>query len=57
MRQVYLDNVATNPLPPEVRQAMIPYLGEVSGNPSYLHDWGYTAREASRANRPLLRTT
>ena len=57
MRQVYLDNVATNPLPPEVRQAMIPYLGEVLGNPSSLHDWGDTAREASRANRPLRRTT
>ena len=42
MRQVYLDNVATNPLPPEVRQAMIPYLGEVFGNPSSLHDWGDT---------------
>lgn len=42
MRQVYLDNVATNPLLPEVRQAMIPYLGEVFGNPSSLHDWGDT---------------
>jgi len=29
MRQVYLDNVATNPLPPEVRQVMIPYPGKV----------------------------
>jgi cysteine desulfurase len=30
---------------------MIPYLGEVFGNPSSLHDWGDTAREAVEAAR------
>src|SRR4030042_4726726 len=46
MRKVYLDNAATTPLLPEVRDAMIPYLGEVFGNPSSLHDWGDVARQA-----------
>jgi cysteine desulfurase len=46
MRKVYLDNAATTPLLPEVRDAMMPYLGEVFGNPSSLHDWGDTARQA-----------
>ena len=46
MRKVYLDNAATTPIPPEVRDAMLPYLGEHFGNPSCLHDWGDTAREA-----------
>ncbi len=46
MRKVYLDNAATTPLLAEVREAMLPYLGEVFGNPSSLHDWGDKAREA-----------
>ena len=46
MRQVYLDNAATTSLLPEVKEAMIPYLGEFFGNPSSLHDWGDAAREA-----------
>ncbi len=51
MRWVYLDNVATTPLLPEVHEAMLPYLGEVFGNPSSLHDWGDTARQAVEAAR------
>jgi len=46
MRRVYLDNAATTPLVPEVREAMKPYLEEAFGNPSALHDWGDAAREA-----------
>ena len=46
MRKVYLDNAATTPLLPEVREAMLPFLGEDFGNPSCLHSWGDTAREA-----------
>lgn len=46
MRKVYLDNAATTPLLPEVREAMLPFLGKDFGNPSCLHDWGDTAREA-----------
>ncbi len=51
MRKVYLDNVSTTPLLPEVREAMMPYLGDVFGNPSSLHDWGDAAREAVDAAR------
>ncbi len=51
MRRVYLDNAATTPLLPEVREAMLPYLGEAFGNPSCLHDWGDTAREAMEVAR------
>ena len=51
MRKVYLDNAATTPLLPEVRQAMMPYLGEAFGNPSCIHEWGDTAREGMEAAR------
>jgi cysteine desulfurase len=51
MRQVYLDNAASTPLLPEVREAMTPFLGEVFGNPSSLHDWGDGAREAVEGAR------
>ncbi|MBN2028057.1 MAG: aminotransferase class V-fold PLP-dependent enzyme [Actinobacteria bacterium] len=46
MREVNLDNYAATPLPPEVRDAMLPFLGEDFGNPSSLHSRGDTAREA-----------
>ena len=51
MRRIYLDNAATTPLLPEVREAMLPYLGEAFGNPSSLHDWGEPAREAMETAR------
>ncbi|MFC1903979.1 cysteine desulfurase family protein [Chloroflexota bacterium] len=51
MRKVYLDNVATTPLLPEVRKAMTPYLGELFANPSSLHDWGDAPREAVETAR------
>jgi cysteine desulfurase len=51
MRKVYLDNAATTPVLPEVRQAILPYLDELFGNPSSLHDWGDAAREALVASR------
>src|SRR3989304_2494392 len=46
MEKVYLDNAAATPLLPEVKEAMLPFLGDVFGNPSSLHDWGDGAREA-----------
>ncbi len=46
MRKVYLDHAAANPVLPEVREAMLPYLIDNFGNPSSLHDWGDPAREA-----------
>jgi cysteine desulfurase len=46
MRKVYLDHAANNPVLPEIREAMRPYLGDLFGNPSSIHDWGDPAREA-----------
>jgi cysteine desulfurase len=51
MRKVYLDNASAAPLLPAAMEAMLPYLGEVFGNPSSLHDWGDAAREAVDAAR------
>lgn len=51
MRKVYLDHAATTPLLPEVREAMMPYLGEAFGNPSSLHDWGDGPQEAVEVAR------
>ncbi len=44
MRTVYFDYNATTPLDPAVREAMLPYLGEVFGNPSSVHQVGRRAR-------------
>lgn len=51
MENVYLDNASATPLLPEVREAMLPYLGEIFGNPSSLHDYGDGAREALETAR------
>jgi len=44
MRTVYLDYNATTPLDPQVREAMLPFLGEIWGNPSSVHQVGRRAR-------------
>lgn len=44
MRTIYLDYNATTPLDPAVREAMLPFLGEVWGNPSSIHHVGRRAR-------------
>ena len=46
MRTIYLDHNATTPLDPAVREAMLPYLGAVWGNPSSVHHVGQRARAA-----------
>ena len=51
MRRVYFDNAATTTLTPEVREAMLPFIGDAFGNPSSLHTWGITARDALDASR------
>lgn len=51
MRKVYFDNASTNCILPEVKEAMLPYLGDFFGNPSSLHDWGDPAREALETAR------
>ena len=50
MDPVYFDHNATTPLAPEVREAMLPWLG-VAGNPSSIHRAGQAAREAVESAR------
>jgi cysteine desulfurase len=44
--RIYFDNSATTPLDPRVREAMLPYLDGVFGNPSSMHSFGLEARQA-----------
>lgn len=44
MQRIYLDHAATTPVRPEVRDAMLPFLGETFGNPSSGHHFGRSAR-------------
>ena len=46
MRTIYFDLNATTPLDPQVREAMLPFLGENFGNPSSVHHVGRHARAA-----------
>jgi len=41
---IYFDYNATTPLDPAVREAMLPFLGEIWGNPSSVHQIGRRAR-------------
>ena len=50
-RRVYLDHNASTAVHPEVVAEMVPYFGEVFGNPSSVHGFGRAAREAVDAAR------
>ncbi|WP_338134638.1 cysteine desulfurase family protein [Staphylospora marina] len=53
---IYLDHAATTPLRPEVREAMLPYLDGVFGNPSSIHQYGREARNGlDRAREQVAR--
>jgi cysteine desulfurase len=45
-RRVYLDHNASTPVHPDVLAAMLPFFGEVYGNPSSVHAFGRAARDA-----------
>ena len=45
-RRIYLDHNASTPVHPEVLAAMLPYFGEVYGNPSSVHAFGRAAHDA-----------
>ena len=50
---IYLDNNATTRLLPEVLAAMMPYFGELYGNPSSIHLFSEQSREALRQSRVI----
>ena len=50
LRHIYMDNNATTPLHPEVKQAMVEAM-EIFGNPSSLHDFGRQARQLVESAR------
>jgi len=50
--RIYLDHAATTPVRPEVKEAMLPFLGEEAfGNPSSGHSFGRMARAGLEAAR------
>jgi cysteine desulfurase len=54
-RITYLDHAATTPVRPEVREAMLPYLGdEAFGNPSSPHRFGRAARAGIEEAKRLV---
>ncbi|HJV37104.1 IscS subfamily cysteine desulfurase, partial [Geomonas sp.] len=53
-RRIYLDNNSTTAVAPEVREAMLPFLGEEWGNPSSIHAFGSHAKSALEAARRVV---
>jgi cysteine desulfurase len=51
---IYLDHAATTPLDPEVLDVMLPYFGELYGNPSSVYGPGRKARAALDDARDLV---
>jgi cysteine desulfurase len=51
MRKAYFDHIAATPLHPEALKAMLPFLGEIFGNPQSLHSAGQQALTAVDAAR------
>lgn len=50
-RPIYLDNNASTPVDPRVRAAMLPWLQDMTGNPSSAHAWGRRALQAVESAR------
>lgn len=51
---VYLDNNATTALDEKVLEAMLPYMGQVTGNPSSVHRFGRLQKDAIEQARELV---
>ena len=53
-KTVYLDNNATTPVAPEVRDVMMPFFNELYGNPSSMHAFGgQVAKYVTRAREEV----
>ena len=53
-REVYLDHSASTPVDPRVVEAMLPYFGEIYGNPSAAHRQGRRAEQAIEDARETI---
>jgi len=53
-QRIYMDNNATTKVADAVREAMLPYLDSVHGNPSSIHGAGRDAKEAVENARRLV---
>ena len=49
--QVYLDNNATCMVSPGVKDAMMPFFGELYGNPSSMHIWRTSCQTSCNCKR------
>ena len=55
-KTVYFDNNATTQVAPEVREAMLPFFGELYGNPSSMHAFGgQVAKHLDRSREEVAR--
>ena len=54
MKTIYFDNNATTAVAPEVREAILPYLGEFYGNPSSMHTFGGQVADAVETAREAM---
>ena len=54
MKTIYFDNNATTAVAPEVREAILPYLGEFYGNPSSMHTFGGQVADAVESARETM---
>lgn len=46
MKQIYFDHIAGTPIDTRVKDAMLPYLADIYGNPQSLHGFGERVKEA-----------
>ncbi len=53
-RSIYLDYAATTPVDDRVVQAMLPYFGQIFGNPSSIHSFGQQAEAALEDSRQAV---
>jgi cysteine desulfurase len=53
-RHVYLDHNASTPVHPEVLAEMLPFFGEIYGNPSSIHGFGREARDGVEQSRERI---
>jgi cysteine desulfurase len=56
MNKIYMDNAATTPVRPDVLEDMLPYFGEMYGNPSSLYGTAAASKQAIETAREQVAT-